>query len=281
MPDPIVTTPAETTPVTPPAETPPATPSFIEQIPEAFREKPWAKENAKDPDTFFKFVDNQNAMVGKKGIIPPEEGAPIEKVNEYLKALGRPDSPDEYEFTPIEGWDGGKRDETFEKDIKKVMHDAGAPKDMATKIVHGYEKLLFDKSKSQIEQVKAEDTAFEKFNSDFFGDQKEAVVANAQKILRETLPKEVLPALDKMTADQLSMVIAVTDSVYKKFGKEDGFRGGAPGSSAAGTESYEELSAQQRELMAKPGFDDWRHADHSTLMEQNRALMEKMRAVKK
>ena len=88
-----------------------ATPAFLEQIPEAFRDKPWAKENAKDPDTFFKFVDNQNALIGKKGVIVPGEGATPEQVNDYFKALGRPDNPDGYEFANIEELKDSKRDE--------------------------------------------------------------------------------------------------------------------------------------------------------------------------
>ena len=274
MPEPIVTTP-------PPAPDPsPAAPAFLEQIPESFRDKPWAKENAKDPETFFKFVDNQNALVGKKGVIVPEEGAPVEQVNAFLKTLGRPDNPDGYEFQPIEELKDGKRDEAFEKDVKKVLHEAGIPKSMAVKLQQGFDKLMFSKSKEQIEKQKADDAAFDKFNKDFFGESKDTVVANAQKILKETLPKEVLPALDKMTPDQMAMVIAVTDSVYKKFGKEDGFRGGDAGA-PSGSESYEELSSQQRELMKQEGYDDWRHPNNAALMAQNAVILGKMRAIKK
>jgi hypothetical protein len=281
MPDPNVVTPPAAEPNAAPAAEPNATPAFLEQIPEPYRDKPWAKENAKDPDTFFKFVDNQNAMVGKKGVIIPDEGAPAEQVNEYLKAIGVPETPDEYEFTPIEELKDGKRDAEFEKAVKNIMREAHIPKAAATKLAQGYEKLLFDRNKEQVEQQKAEDAAFDKFNKDFFGENKETIVLNAQKILRETLPKEVVPALDKMNAEQLAMVVAVTDSVYKKFGAEDGFRGGKPGGDFSGGETYETLSAQQRELMAKPGYDDWRHADHASLMEQNKVIMDKMRAIKK
>lgn len=269
--------------ITPPPAAPPAdaTPAFIEQIPEPYRDKPWAKENATTPENFFKFVDNQNSLVGKKGIFVPGEGASAEQVGEYRKAIGVPDTPDGYEFSPLEELAGTKRDETVEKGIKKIMHDVGCPKSMASKIVQGYEKMIVDQNKATLEKQKAEDAAFDKFNKEFFGENKETVVLNAQKILRDTLPKEILPALDKMTSEQLAMVVAVTDSVYKKFGKEDGFRGGKPSGDFSGGETYETLSAQQRELMAKPGFDDWRHADHASLMEQNNAIMAKMRAIKK
>lgn len=274
MPEPIIPPPV-TPPVTPPA------PAFLEQIPETFRDKPWAKENAKDAETFFKFVDNQNSLVGKKGIIVPGEGATPEQMNEYYKSLGRPDTFDGYEFTPIPELKDQKRDPEIEKATKELMHKIGVPKSMAAQLQQGYEKMMYDRSKVALDAQKAEDAAFEKFNTEFFGAEKDKVVANAQKILRATLPKEVLPALDKMNSEQLAMVIAVTDSVYKKFGKEDGFKGGAPGASGTTGTTYEELSAQQRALMGQEGFDDWRHANHASLMAQNQAIMEKMRALKK
>ncbi len=276
MPEPIVD------PNTPSAGEPPATPAFLEQIPEAFREKPWAKENAKDADTFFKFVDNQNTLVGRKGLIIPGENATPEEVAAFRKGIGVPDKEDDYEFTPIEELKASKRDAEMEKAVKGLFYQANVPKEAAVKIQQGYEKLMYEKNKAAIEAQKAEDAAFEKLNNEFFGNERDQIVANAQKVLRETLPKEVLPAFDKMNADQLAMVIAVTDSVYKKFGKEDGFKGGAPGAGAGnvGT-TYDELSAQQREIMAKPGYDDWRHPDHETLMAQNKAIMDKMRALKK
>ena len=278
MPEPII----DPAPNPNPTPDPTPAPAFLEQIPETFRDKPWAKENAKDADTFFKFVDNQNTLIGKKGVIVPGEGTTPEQMNEYLKGIGRPDSPDGYEFTNIEELKDSKRDAEMEKATKDLMHQIGIPKDMAIKLQQGYEKMMYEKNKVGIDAQKAEDAAFEKLNSEFFGNEKEQIVSNAQKILRETLPKEILPAFDKMTSDQLAMVIAVTDSVYKKFGKEDGFKGGAPGAGAGATgTTYDELSAQQRELMSKPGYDDWRHADHETLMAQNRAIMEKMRVLKK
>lgn len=284
MTEPIVNTPPAE-PTTPPAEptTPPAEPkSFIEQIPEAFREKPWAKENAKDPDTFFKFVDNQNALIGKKGVIVPGDGATPEQMNEYLKAIGRPDSPDEYEFTPIEELKDTKRNAETEAAVKKLMHEVGIPKQMATKLQQGYEKMMYEQNKAVVDAQKAEDAAFEQFNKTFFGDKKETIVTNAQKVLRELdLPEGAKVMMDKMNSEQLAMVIAVTDGLYKKYGKEDGFRGGDPGAGPSTSESYDELSAKQRELMKQPGFDDWRHENHATLQAQNKVIMEKMRSIKK
>jgi len=195
--------------------------------------------------------------------------------------LEAPASPDEYEFPLPEELKEHKRDEDFQKGVKQIFKEAGTPKDMAAKIYQGVEKMLVDKTKGTLDTQKTEDAAFEKFNTEFFGDKKEEIVTQAQKILKEIgLPAPALAAMDKMTADQLALVVAVTDSVYAKFGKEDGFRGGDAGAQGA-AETYETLSAQQRELMKNPGYADWQHAEHKILMEKNGILLAKMRAIKK
>jgi len=239
-----------------------AKPSFVDFVPTEFKDRPWVKDNTATPEAFFKFVDNQNALIGKKG-------------------LEAPASPDEYVLDPIAELKDQKRDEEFQKGVKALFHQSGVPKDMASKLSQGFEKMMLEKVKGASESQKAEDAAFEKFNTEFFGDKKETVVTNAQKILKEIgLPKGALMAMDKMTADQLALVVAVTDSVYAKFGKEDGFRGGDPGVQGA-ADTYESLSAQQRELMKNPGYADWQHAEHKVLMEKNQILLSKMRAIKK
>jgi len=271
----------EPIPAPAPAPAAPESKPFADFVPTEFKDKPWAKDNMADPTNFFKFVDNQNTLVGKKGVILPEEGASPEKVNEYLKAIGRPDTADEYDLTPIEELKDTKKDEEFAKSVKGLFHQVGVPKSMATKLSQGFEKMIYEKNKVALDAQKAEDAAFEKLNTEFFGDKREEVVANAQKILKEVLPKEMLPAFDKMSVEQLAGIIAITDSVYKKFGKEDGFKGGLPGAGPSGGESYEALSAQQRELMKNPAYSDWRHAEHAAVAGKNTLLLEKMRAIKK
>ena len=61
---------------------------------------------------------------------------------------------------------------------------------------------------------------------------------------------------------------------------ENGFTGGAP-APAAGSETYEMLSAQQRELMKNPAFSNFMHPDHQKLMAQNTDIMTKMRNIKR
>jgi len=253
--------------------------SFVDTIPEEYRDKPWVKENATTPENFFKFVDNQSALVGKKGAIVPGEGATEEERNIYFTAIGRPATAEEYDLSPSEELKDIKRDAQMQADMKKLYHQTGTPKDMATKLTQGLDKLLFERGKEQILKEQADDKAFDDFNKTVFGDNKEARVAQAQKILREELPKEAIRGLDKLDGEGLAIVAVIADSLYTKYGQEDRFRGGA-GAGAGTRETYEDLSTQQRTLMANPAFTDWRHAEHAGLKAKNDAIMAKMRIIK-
>jgi len=249
---------------------------FVNTIPEAYRDKPWAKENSADADSFYKFVDNQNALVGKKGIIIPEDG---EDRSEFYKALGRPDTFEEYDTAPAEDLKEIKRDAEVDVAFKKLFHTAGLPKATATEISQGIERIIYEKGKAEIDKSNAEDKAFADYNTTLFGENKDTIVANAQKIIKADVPQELHAGLDKIDGEALSVLVAITDSLYKKYGKEDAFTGGGDGADGAG-ETYEGLSAQQRKLMENPGYKDFRHAEYDGLMAQNKVLMDKMRVLK-
>jgi len=254
--------------------------SVLEMIPAEFKDKPWAKENATTPENFFKFVDNQNALIGKKGLILPGEGATDKDWEPIYDALGRPKNPDEYNIESIPELKDAKRDPESDKALKTLFHSTGLPKSMAAKLTQGFEKMIYERTKADIEKNKAEDKAFDEYNTKLFGDKKETIVANAQKVLRESVPPEALPAFDKLDGATMSLLVAITNNVYAKFGQEDAFKGGA-GAGAGGTrETFEELSNQQRELMKNPAFKDSWHPENKALMAKNAEIMAKMRALK-
>jgi hypothetical protein len=252
-------------------------PSFVQTIPESFRDRDWAKQNTKTPDDFFKWVDNLNTSFGKKGPAQPGENATPEEIKAFNKWAGVPDKEDDYQFSPIEELKDAQRNPDIEKAVKKIMLDAGIPKAAATKLQQGYEKLLYAQHKQTLEQNKKLDMEFDKTTKDLFGDKKDTVIANAKKFLTEHLPESVKGKLDKLDNDSLVVLTAALDGIVSKYVKEDGFRGGegAPG----GVDTMDTLSAEQRKLFASPEFRDPRHADHQKAHDRNKAIMDKMRAL--
>ncbi len=249
-------------------------------IPESYRDKDWVKQNTKDPESFFKFVDNLNTTVGKKGVIIPGEKATPEEMKAFHSALGVPAKPEEYEFIEIEELKGSKRIPETDAAVKKIMHEAGIPKEAAKKLQAGFEKLMFQSHKKMLDENKALDDAFDAATAKMFGDKKEVALANAKKLITENTSAEIIPMVDKLDNNALLVLTAVLEGITKKYIKEDGFSGGGAGG-GGGSDTYESLSAQQRELMKNKAFTDYNHPDHEKLMKQNKVLMDKMRAIKK
>lgn len=255
-------------------------PALSTVIPESYRDKDWVKQNTKDPETFFKWVDNLNTTVGKKGVLIPGDKATPEEITNFRTALGVPAKPEEYEFVDIDELKDSKRIPETDLAVKKLMHEAGIPKEAAKKLQSGFEKMMYAEHQKIVTANKAVDEAFDKATLKLFGDKKELVLTNAKKLIQENTPPEILPMVDKLDNDTLLVLAATLNGIVNKYIKEDGFRGGTGGAGTGG-ETYEALSAQQRELMKNPAFSDFRHADHQKIMDQNTALMNKMRAIKK
>jgi hypothetical protein len=257
-----------------------AAPNLMTFVPEAYKGSNWVKENMTSPDKFFKFVDNLNSALGKKGVIIPGEGATPEEIAGFRKGLGVPDNPDAYEFENAPELKDLKRNPEVEKVIKKMFHDAGIPKDAAKKLQMSYEKMLFDEHQKGMAKGKELDAAFDKEVAKLFGDKKDTALAEARKLLKDNIPPEIGVKLEQLNNDALLVMTAALDGIIRKYVKEDGFTGGK-GAAAGGGETFEALSAAQRELMKNPAFKDFRHADHKKVMAENNVLMEKMRALQK
>ena len=233
-----------------------------------------------EPEKFFKFVDNLEATVGKKGIIHPGETGTPEQFQEYYTALGKPASADDYDFIPIEPYKDAEIDPVKAKAMKELLHNANVPKDMATKLQQGFDTWIYEQDQLMKEANEKQDAEFNKQVGEMFGENRDAALASSKKLLSENASPAVLAKLETLDNDALLVMAASLDGIVKKYIKEDGFTGGDPAGGPSG-ESYEDLSAKQRELMKDPAFGDFRHADHQKIMAENAAIMEKMRNISK
>ena len=88
-------------------------------------------DNLKNDATLRRFKEPQALAVsyldlrrklGDNPIVKPRDDDPPEKWDKYYKALGRPDAPEGYEFTPIEGVE---TDDAVLDQYRKVAHEIG------------------------------------------------------------------------------------------------------------------------------------------------------------
>lgn len=185
------------------------------QVPEAYREKPWASKIKSDEDA-WKALDNAQALIGKKSIVPDFETASTEEVEQYLQTL-RPKDMNAYEIsdTPQE----------FQEAYKKLFYDSGLSKPQAQKLYEGYKKF----EASTLEQSMSKEGFLSEMGKSF-GDKSETYIAKVRNEIKRTLPQEDIEMLDKLPNNYLGAVYRLVAKQLDAYGiKDSGFGAGHGG----------------------------------------------------
>lgn len=116
---------------------------FRNQIPEEFREHT-ALQDIKDMRGLVSSYINAQQLVGRDKIPLPGKDATDEDWNNVFAKLGRPESPDGYEWDPSKADlpEGFEVNEDFVRDFKAKAHAAGLTKRQAEKLLTEYHQMV-------------------------------------------------------------------------------------------------------------------------------------------
>lgn len=225
--------------------------AFRAILPEPVRTAGWMK----DVNTFGDFVkksEGAQALIGQRAV--PAEDAKPEQWDAWFKQIGRPENPADYGVPVVEG----VPKEYIEKigevgTLQKILHAGGVNKVMANSILSNLIKQTYTAEQAENQAAEA---AHEKLMNETFKQDRQAVTENGKRYLAANLPANVVPFLSQLDDKQLAVVLAITDSVVKKFGQEDAFRGGNNTPAGGGVETKESLTAQMRAIMSQAEYQD-------------------------
>lgn len=225
--------------------------SFRGVLPKEIAEKPYMK----DVNTFGDFVkkfDGAQTLLGQR--VTPDDKATPEQWREF-HAKTAPKTADEYKLpTTVEGLDPEYVKKAGEaKWIKPLFHAAQISPHQANVLYPEFLKLI---KAAEAADKKAADERFVKLSSDTFKDQKDAIITNAKKFMATHIAPEMQPMLDSLDEKQLTLLIAMTDGMAKKFTGEDPFRGGGAGAGSGGGETKDALIAQMQAIQKDPVYTD-------------------------
>jgi hypothetical protein len=245
--------------------------AFKGVLPADFKEKPYLKDAATFSDVLKK-LDGAQTLLGQR-FIPAAEDPEEKQVAFYGKL--RPETPDKYVIPDtIEGLPPEFAKKAGEsKFIKDLLHSANISQYQAKPLIAGFLKLIYS---ADMATTKRHDDAFVKMATDLFGNQKDNIIANGKKFLAANLPDNVKPLLEGMSEKELTVILAATDMMAKKFTGEDPFRGGGGGGGGGG-ETKETITAKMQEIMKNPDYKD--PFKNRALLQQMDGLREKLRIV--
>jgi len=225
--------------------------AFRALLPADIQAKPYAKEINTFSDLVKKF-DGATALLGQRTL--PDANTPLDKWGEFHSKF-RPESPDKYAVGTIEGVapEYVQKAGPIVKIVQTILHNAGASPYQANIILPGILKELFT---AETKHSQFKDQSFAKLAGELFGDKKDAVIQNGKTFLMAHLPENIRPLLESFDEKQLTVVLAATDALAKKFTGEDPFRGGSGGIGGGGAETKEQLVAQMQAIMKDPAYSD-------------------------
>jgi len=251
--------------------------AFRGVLPEDIRAKPYMK----DVNTFGDFIkkfDGAQTLLGQR--TTPDDKSTPDQWKEF-HGKGAQKTAEDYKFTTtIEGLNQEFVKKAGEgKLLRPLLHAAGVSPYQANILFSGFLKMV---AKAEQSEKAAKDAAFVKLSTDTFGDQKELILNNAKKFMTTHIPENVRPLLESLDEKQMTILLALTDGMAKKFTGEDPFRGGGgAGSGGGGGETKEQLVAQMQQIMKDPAYKDAfrdkiKHADLNAKMEIIRGKLKKL-----
>lgn len=255
--------------------------AFRALLPAEIQAKPYAKEINNFGD-FVKKFDGSQTLLGQRNAPAPED--PDEKWAEF-HGKTRPEKADAYVIPEIPGVPPEFVKKVAEGPLlRSLLHKAGASPYQAKILSSEIMTILFkansDMEKETTAAVAAKDASFTKMAGELFGDQKDNILANGKKYLATHLPENVRPLLEGMSEKELTVVLAATDGMARKFTGEDPFRGGG-GSGGGGGETKDQLVAQMQAIMKEPAYadplkDKVKNADLNARMDVIRGKLKKL-----
>lgn len=263
-------------PATPPAE-PPATPPAT---PPAEPPSDWRSgldDTIKGHATFanFKSVNDlakshleAQKLIGRKGIILPQEGASEEEIGEFYNSLGRPKTAEEYKLDEIKAPEGVEIDENARGEFLKVAHKLGLQPHQVNGLIkwqvegEGVKSKASDDSRTE---------AIEKAETDLrkeWGTAYDANISMANKLIGKFGNKEAVEDLKDGLGHSPSLIRMMAN--IAKGMSEDTLGPGSAIMTKTPAEAQKEISQIQNNK--KHAYFDVSHLDHKEALKHMKDL---------
>lgn len=221
----------------------PSQPAF--SVPETYKDAGWA-QNIKSPDDLWNQFANAQALIGKRPAGIPTADAPDTEWDKFHNLM-RPESPDKYTLSDIEGIPEGVDLAPYKQSALQMFHDAGLNAKQADKLWKAYIGSELEATKGQqaktAEQKAALDKEFDELAAKLWGDKYKDVEAKSLETLKTAVPDELKDAIPYIAENPKALAATIKlvehaeaqsaalrnelAEVKKKYGVEDKLNSGS------------------------------------------------------
>lgn len=212
---------------------------------------------------------NLQALIGKKGVIPPGEKDGPEAWERYYNQLGRPARPEQYQFAKPQGF-AGYSDE-FAGAYREAAHKAGLTAQQAAGMHDWFVKSAIQAEQTQSQRARMEGDALDQALRQKWGGQYDAMVASGRRAAKTFAPPEALDRLEQAIGGPALMELFA--NIGERMG-EDGLIGGGASSFAMTPEQAKAEIAKMDATMsdAKSPAMDKLHPEHAGWVKRREQL---------
>lgn len=251
---------------------PPDNQAFLDQLPEIYRDKGWAKE-IKDMDGFAKSYEDTKAALSRRPAGIPDDNASPEDKAAFNKARGVPESADQYQLEALpEGYTPTEQDTKIRAGIQDIFHKADLDPSQAKLIEAGWNELVGGLESQQ----GRDDAAFDTMVAETYGDKADAVMASNKALIeKHTDPKflEYVGTLDNRALMALSTAI---DGIKKEYIGEDKVLVGDV-VEPVGARTNDQIRAEMAGIMGSEAFQNPSHQGHDAALAAKNALVAQLK----
>lgn len=235
--------------------------SFLDTLPESYRDKPYLKD-INDMDSLLKSFDNSQQLIGKKRELnlPTEKSTP-EEWDKYYEAIGRPSKAEEYKLNYSDDIKDIINSESLEN-FKKVAHEQGITEKQAQSLLD-YETQLYKNLVDQYNEEQAEsDKQFKEITTKYFGADKEKIMQTGEDLIKKYLPEGLEEHFTKLDNNSKVIMASVLNGLKKDYMSEDSLTNISKGGNKP---TAEDKLSEARKLMMSPEYKNVMHPEHDKI----------------
>lgn len=211
----------------------------------------------KSAEEMFKSYRELETKIGAKGLIKPADDATDEKMEEYYRELGKPESSDKYELAMPEAFKDLPVDENAMGNIKDLLYKSNLSQDQAGKVFEGYmemERVAAEKKvQADTESRQNSETELRKDWGEKFPEN----VSLAQKVAKQFGSEEGMKFLEEHKGGNDPRLLKMLANIGKSL-SEDTF--GEKGNSSLGM-TPSEAQAKINEINNNMDHPYWKAGD--------------------
>jgi hypothetical protein len=221
------------------------------------------------PTLTKRFIDTK-ALVGRKGVILPQENATPEERDQFYAALGRPEKPEGYEIAKPDNLpENFPYAPELEGQFRQWAFEEGLTAAQGKNLFNKYIQANVVGMAAQQKTLETETAAMKAELQKEWGDQYPENEAMARQAMLEFFPpgSKALAALDKVMGDDPDL-LRMAYTIGRRMTEAGLVRGSATLAAS--------LETKKQELSAHPAFLDANHVEHDRVVHEFNAVLQQI-----